>query len=342
MELERDLHQADTMKLKEDMKTLVSKMFDISMYECSEPPPIDNNVDIRNNRDYGSRNGMEESHHACHEPSNTVLFPRTLTMKTNLNVSKTGALDEKMRVLGLVYQPKDLFCRSSMLSNPNFIEIDHRRQQSDSSDADNVCLLSSPNERQHARNQNIFRSKYDQTSRPCTESFQVDWNNIIRPHQRSKAKDTKGAILRRHQSLSAIDTKSTCLTSETKLGEEEKESRRCGMLFRRRSKRQPFLREDISIMKHQIKQLTDMMKSSLKGSEKLRKRIATISRYYEGVISKLQTKIAEVKAEKSRTEIYLTNRISHADFLISKFEHELQRKDKEIKRLKERGDCGEI
>jgi hypothetical protein len=80
-------------------------------------------------------------------------------------------------------------------------------------------------------------------------------------------------------------------------------------------------------MKNQISQLHEMMKVSLSASEKLRKRLATISRYYEGVISKLQDQVAEVKGQKSRMEVDLRNLISERDL-------EMRRKDEEIKRLK--------
>ena len=45
MELERDLLKANEQKLREDLDTVVSKMFDISLYESSELNKEDNIVD---------------------------------------------------------------------------------------------------------------------------------------------------------------------------------------------------------------------------------------------------------------------------------------------------------
>ena len=81
------------------------------------------------------------------------------------------------------------------------------------------------------------------------------------------------------------------------------------------------------MMRNQIKQLQELMKTSLSSSEKLRKRIATISRYYEGVIGQLQSQVAEVKAEKCKKETELKNQLSEAERIISA-------KDQEISRLK--------
>jgi hypothetical protein len=130
----------------------------------------------------------------------------------------------------------------------------------------------------------------------------------------------------------------TSAISVLKLNEDEVGKKRiCGM-FRRRSKTQSFSTVDEFVMKRQISKLREMMKSSLATSEKLRRRIETITKYYEGIISKLQSKVVEVKTEKSRTEVDLRNELSRADFerrmIVSKLEFELRRKDEEISILK--------
>ena len=100
------------------------------------------------------------------------------------------------------------------------------------------------------------------------------------------------------------------------------------------------------LLEQQIARLNENTKTSLVTSEKLRKKLTTITRYYEGVISKLGAKVAEAKMEKSRTEVRLAHTISQANverrLFISKFEKEIQRKQKEIERLKAEGDRGEV
>ena len=91
-------------------------------------------------------------------------------------------------------------------------------------------------------------------------------------------------------------------------------------------------------MKGQIENLHGMMRTSLEASEKLRKRLATISKYYEGVIRKLQQQVVECKMDKTRVEIELRNQLSHADLdrrmTLSQKEAELRQKDREISKLK--------
>jgi len=81
-----------------------------------------------------------------------------------------------------------------------------------------------------------------------------------------------------------------------------------------------------------------MMKTSLSTSEKLRKRLAMISRYYEGIIRKLQEQVVETKKERKSIEVQLANQISTIDHekrvSIMQLEVKLRRKDEEITRLR--------
>uniref|UniRef100_A0A7S4AJN5 Uncharacterized protein n=1 Tax=Pseudo-nitzschia australis TaxID=44445 RepID=A0A7S4AJN5_9STRA len=342
LELERDLHQADATKLREDLKTLVSKMFDISMYESSESTTKSDAVDTQ--RSSISDDFIQSLKDTT--SSNKILFPGIPGAKPSWNVVEKTPTTEKMRIVGLVDKPRYVVRRSRLLSDPGLICIQPRSKGNDFSENDNICLIPSSTEKQRLRNQNVFRiQNQHRVVRPRTKSIPIERRKGIAFPLDGRNKDIKGTIVHRHQSLSAIDTKCTSFTTETKLEEDEKENRRCG-LFRRRSKRQSFSREDVSIMKHQINQLHEMMKTSVGASEKLRKRISTISQYYEGVISKLQTKVAEIKVEKSRAEVDLTNRFSQLDLerrlVTQKFEYALHRKDQEIARLKAEGDRGEV
>jgi hypothetical protein len=91
-------------------------------------------------------------------------------------------------------------------------------------------------------------------------------------------------------------------------------------------------------MREQIDQMQEMMKSSLTASEKLRKRLAMISRYYESIIQKNQEKMAHMKSEKRRMEGDLINQISSIDHAkrvaIIKLESKLRQKEEEIATLK--------
>jgi uncharacterized coiled-coil DUF342 family protein len=91
-------------------------------------------------------------------------------------------------------------------------------------------------------------------------------------------------------------------------------------------------------MRDQLDQLHAMMKTSLSTSEKLRKRLAMISRYYEGIIQKLQEQAAEVKAGKKRMELDLVNKISTIDHekrvTVIQLESKLRQRDEEVARLR--------
>lgn len=91
-------------------------------------------------------------------------------------------------------------------------------------------------------------------------------------------------------------------------------------------------------MRQQISSMHEMMKSSLSTSEKLRKRLAMISRYYEGIIRKFQEQVAEMKVDKRKMEVDLVNRISTIDnkkgFIIIQLESKLRKREEEVARLK--------
>ena len=330
LELERDLHQADVTKLRDDLKTVVSKMFDISLYESTkESNDIDENRDTDNNKSLNN--------HTV-KPSTNKIYPTKIEgPETTLNIP--GPTLEKIRIVGLVDQPRQprhVVRRLPVLSDPGLISTHSRSQWSECSDE--IHLIPSP--KGEVRNQNVFRTRsHHTTSHPRTESIQ----RVQRPRN-FHGKGTRNNFKHRHRSLSVDAKIGTRLIPEMK-ADDEGNNKLCGM-FRRRSKRQSFSRDSESVMKYQISQLHEMMKTSMAASEKLRKRIATISRYYESVISKIQTQVVEIKTEKSRTEVGLTNRLSEADLerrmIVSKFECELRRKDEEIARLKVGADRGEV
>jgi len=261
--------------------------------------------------------------HPIKASTDKMYSTEVLGSKTPLNVSRTTS--GKIQIEGLADQPPEprlrprpRVRRPPLLSDPGLISMN-----------------------QPLRNQNVFRTHSGHTThRPRTKSLrdQHCCVAVISP-KNFNGKSNKC----RHRSLSVDAQTSTRLISKMKQ-ENVGNNKICGM-FRRRTK-QSFSRDNESVMKYQITKLHEMMKTSLAASEKLRKRIATVSKYYESVISKLQSQIVDIKTEKSRTTVDLTNKLSEADLktrmIVSKLEFELRRKDEEISRLKGGADRGKV
>lgn len=336
LELERDLYEADVTKLRDDLKTVVSKMFDISLYESMNESDV-----IEENR---NKNENKLNHPI--KPSTDKMYSTEVEdSKTPLNISRTTS--GTIQIVGLADQhvdprPHVVVRRSPLLSDPGLISMQSRNKLTGYSDGSHLL----PTRQNHPlRNQNVFRTQSRRTAhRPRTKSLRAQHCcvAVISPGN-FNGSDNKNNFQCRRRSLSVDAKTSTKLTPKMKQ-ENVGDNKICGM-FRRRSK-QSFSRDNESVMKYQITKLHEMMKTSLAASEKLRKRIATVSKYYESVISKLQSQVVEIKTEKSRTAVDLTNRLSEADLrtrmIVSKLEFELRRKDEVISRLKARADRGKV
>ena len=315
LKLERDLNQADVTKLQDDLKTVVSKMFDISLYDS-----------------------MQESHtsEACSTKENRT------SLHTNEQISPRS---EKIRIVGLAdpapaRRRRDVTCRSHLLNDTNLglNNVHPRSPVPVGAYSDHIHRMPSRGRQPLPhRDQNIFRIRNHHTAQhQRAESVRVDLlsmgsvapKNII--HKVAKNNFQR----RRHRSLSIDSHASTRLIMKTK-DEDAGKKKMCRLFRRRSSKNHLFSTVDEFVMKHQILKLREMMKTSLAASEKLRRRIATITKYYEGIISKLQAKVVEVKTEKSKAEIEMR-------MLVSKLEFKLRRKDEEIVRLKAKKDNDEI
>ncbi len=349
MELERDLHLADAAKLREDLNTVVSKMFDISMYESSD---IDESIAA-----------IKENIDSCQPEKRLALALRPNTtypnknhslaiIAKNLGLSKDGTNKkpfkrENIRILGIVDQPRHAVRRLPQSSDPGAARVTSHDGWSRFSEADTTRLLPLPSGHQTLRDQNVFRKRdNDSGRRPQTEVIQPRRQSMPRVPPNTAGRDSKRTILHRHKMLSGVDTHSTSLVTENCDEETETQKKRCKMLFRCRSKKRSYSKDDVSGLKQQINQLKETMRMSLAASEKLRKILKASTRYYEGVISKLRKKVADVKREKSRAQDDLANAISQVDverrLEKSKFEYELRRKDEEIARLKAGIDQGEV
>lgn len=264
MELERDLLHADAEKLREDLKTLVSKMFDISMYESSDP--VDENiVSIKETAD------TCRSHKRLGYPMPPIDPSKEGTCSTEpiignrdiqrYETNETSSPRENIRILGLIDQPRHATRQLRRLSDP-LVYSEHNAHGSTSSDSDTTCLLP---ESKPLRNQNIFRMR-----RNCVKSrIRMDSSrtkqqrNLPLCSENTVGEKIEGTAIYRHRSLSHVETRSTSLVTEMYDAEEETEKRRCGKIFRRRRKQRLFSKQDVFVlMKKQIYQLNERMKTS--------------------------------------------------------------------------------
>ncbi len=350
MELERDLHLADAAKLQEDLKTLVSKMFDISMYES--PDLVDESIVAIKERINTCQSGKSlaltcRPSATSHHKNNSVTIIAKNRDPFEDGTKKKPIRKENIRILGVVDQPQHAVRQLPPSSDPGAARVTSCDDWSRLSETGSAHLQPSHSKAQTRRDQNVFRIRDNYPGRlPRTNAIRVQREDVDRDSSNRKGKELKRTILHRRKSLSGVDTHVTSLVTETFDDAKESEKKRCKLLFRCRSKQRPCSKEDVSILKQQINQLKETMRTSLTASEKLRKRLKVTTRYYEDIIGKLQTKFAETKLEKSRALEDLANTISQVDverrLEKSKHEYELRRKDKEIERLKAAIDRGEI
>ena len=342
MELERDLHLADAEKLREDLKTIVSKMFDISMYESSEPL-CENMASINETTD------------PCHSKRRLgYLLPSTDMSKEGSNpmerheTNTTSSRRENIPVLGLIDQPRHTTCPLPQLTYPSLIHSEYNANGSYSSETDTTSLLPLSPECKPLRNQNIFRTRRnpEEPRRRTDSRWAKQQRNLPLRSDSTAEKKSEGINICRHESLSPVDTHSTSLVTEMYDEQEKTEKRSCGLIFRCRRKQQLFSEQDINVLKQQIYKLSERTKTSTATSEKLRKRLGVMRRQYEGVISTLQTNLEEAREEKARAQIDLANLAPQIDIERrieqSNFEYEIWQKNKQIRRSKAMMDQGEI
>lgn len=338
-ELERDLHRADANKLREDLETCIELMFDISTVAGQSTLEAEGEAnDEANDR---PRNALVL---ALKEKLQQLAFGETACMgpvedSTLLGDRQTHELPQTMCILGLSEQPRPVLRHWPIVRDQGFTSVDELSEWSDCSDS--VRLLPSLNKGSEPRNQDVFRRRsYSKALRRSrTESFQkqsrqeaYSYSSIgLQSKQPRRRRSSSGDRNRDRQSMGMVDRS-------------ERGDKMCG-IFRRRSKGVSVSEKDVSVMKSQIKRLDALMKTYMAASEKLRKRLATISHYYEGVICKLEEQVAELKAENSSAEVGLRDQLATADLerrmTLSRFESELRKKDEEIAILKY-ADHGEV
>jgi hypothetical protein len=297
LELERDLYHADATKLREDLKTCVEKMFDISLYESTvEDGASPKRIEAVKRKLLRAPSGEQKT-------------------ADNLDIDDQP---QQLRILGLSSHPrKVLNTRIPLLSDPTLLTFSSGQQWSE--DSDSAHLLPSTQECEPLRDQDVFRRRGHRSFR----------------RQKTKTSSTlpfiSGHTYRKRKTTDALRSRSFSMERNvyhhpTEADSEKNETKMCGM-FRRRSKQARNLRQsNTHILRNQVKQMQELMETSLSSSEKLRKRIATISRYYEGVIGQLQTQVTDTKSEMWRNESVLKTQLLEAERLICA-------KDREIAKL---------
>ena len=339
LELERDLFKADASKVRDDLETCVARMFDISLVAGQSSLELDVTRDRpaeRQSQEVFRKHDETASdlkaNGRSHKTPKAPVMPKaskrpqpTRPPPTRLaEVNEcTHALSEApngvsqgSNVPTIESRCTDENANSQLGVNPNQSRkiLRRRSYRSDPSGGSRATRVElRPSVPVTIRTNDIFREGYQ---RPVSDS--------VRPAAKSQA-----PVSRRRCKSESIENRYPEPASE------EKEPRICGIFRRRHHHRRSSSKEqDIALMREQIDQMQEMMKSSLTASEKLRKRLAMISRYYESIIQKNQEKMAHMKNEKRRMESDLINQISSIDHekrvAIIKLESKLRQKDEEI------------
>lgn len=320
LELERDLYKADAAKLRDDLKTCVDRMFDISAVaggSSSEPDhaKVETSVPAnRNPHDIHQRKPFPDDPTFSAIPPSSNIYGKSAKVQSR---SSSG-------LLGPIYCKSQQTRTATIRRSPSMSDPTKRTQfVTTPFVAEAFPLLGA------APVHGIFRPR---PPVPCTEN-----PSTISSTQSNLRGPIADAKQRRHKSFSSAIGNAT-ETNETNAEVDGKENRMCGLFRRRSFRRGSHKSKDIAIMRGQIDQLHTMMKDSLETSEKLRKRLAMISRYYEGIIRRFQEQMAEAKAEKARIKADLDAKISTLDHdrrvTIVQLESKLRQRDNELTRLK--------
>ena len=351
LELERDLYQADATKLKQDLKTCVDNMFDLTLVEQAAALQKEEEQE-NHNRSSGSADNenqkpFKDTERVTHPSKSSNPSSLPLGEMRILGLAESGSANEEevhhtihsKQIPALNTVERRVVRRSPTLSDPDLLHIQYTTQTSDLTEDDSVFPLLADYERGRgswqvgSNKQDVFRK------RTPIERHKKDSSKQNNPHAKSRRSrslsTSRGGMQRK---LICRDTR-----QDDDAGEYQK-GKMCGIgLLRplcRSSKRSASnaRNADIAMLKKQISNLHEMMRTSLDASEKLRGRIATISRYYEGVIGKLQEDLVECKVSKNRMEVELRSQLSQADLdrkmSLTQKDEAIRRKNEEISILK--------
>ena len=310
LELERDLFKADASKMRDDLKTCVERMYDISVLagESSlEPDKKQATTTSAHCQDIFRTNEASaadfDSTRAGRMPKSTTIVPQkeSVSVTPSLESCRPCITQNQLRV-------GSEQTRSIIRQREYSAERKSRQRHS------SVEILMEPHD--SSRIETVLRPEVE----PRRNSFSVQSPGGC-PSRRCRAK--------------SLSTERCCEAHDA----DGKENRRCCMFRRRQQTRNSALKEDdVAIMRQQIAEMHEMVKASLTTSEKLNKRLAMISKYYESIIQKLQEKICRMKNEKRRMEVDLINQASSIDHekrvAIIMLESKLRQREEEITKLK--------
>lgn len=318
IELERDLYQADASKLKDDLKTCVDRMFDISAVAGNSFLPEESQTsklatDRGDQAIFRPPSSPEDSSippipQAAHLSQSTSTSGRTMPM------SEFSSPEAPRRRISIRRKPS----KSDPSTSASF-----RTRESVVADA---FPFPGSSYSRHIFRRNSERAKPDSPAKTLsTQSISI----------KSPPLDPS----RRRRSFSDVISSPPRAQIDVDNEASVERKRMCGLFRRRSSKRSIARAQEVATMRKKIDQLHTMMTASLETSEKLRKRLAMISRYYEGIIKKAQQQMIEIKTEKSKMKTDFESKLALLDHskrvVVKDLEMQLQQRNEEIKRLKE-------
>ena len=305
LELERDLYKADASKLKDDLKTCVERMFDISVVAGSSAATSETAVHA------------ERQTYVHHD----VLRSGVSRAASSIPPISHSSPTDSRGVLGNHEYSQKLFHSQKVSCGPIVYK---QASKSDPAASNTFCI---------------------QKSSADTDAFPLLGSSYSHELFRRDPKSSSIPSPAKSESTRSVSTQSPPADHDGERHDAFSENavdskRRCGLFRRRNSKQSLTNAKEVISMGEQIDQLHVMMKVSLQTSEKLRKRLAIISRYYEGIIRKLQQQMVEVKTEYSKRKANMDSKMAQLDHekrvAVLHLERQLQQRDGEIRALKEK------
>jgi hypothetical protein len=343
LELERDLFQADATKAKEDLRICVGRMFDISLVGGDISPP---------ESDDGRENPALVSQDVFRPKSSTqgIAFSKFVANQGLPDLQDPSAPSNQDRVA-----PQHVIQKENGLATNDipvdFQQLRHLQHPSFPSIVTTSSIsATSQTQRAQQKGRGLVRKTWDshnyrKESHPGKLAKHATWAEFPQAHGQPE----RGSKSDRCTSPTP-STRNRCQTPRstphklwrtTDLGESSDKENRMGGLFKRKPQQSLPLYSyavDVATMRQEIERLQERMKSSVLTAGHLRKRLATVSRYYEGVLRKVEERMASMKIANERMEIDLLNQIStiyhEKRVTVVKFESTLRQREDEIARLK--------
>lgn len=313
LELERDLYKADASKLKEDLKTCVDRMFDISANAGSFLFPEETKAPPR---------------------GKTVRDQAILRPPTSFTGSTVPPIQSSSPIVRQSKRGRVKDVRSYPTNIPRHSRGGTSQKFASPSDTTNLHRLKS----EEPLMEDAFPLLSTSFSRPIIRTSQTRSPSPSSSYSKDTRNPSFETSNRRRSYSEGMRTSCLVIRRMDDPEDANKDPRICGMFRRRQSKRTTAAKaDDVAVMRNKIDQLHSMMRTSLQTSEKLRKRLAMISRYYEGVICKLQEQMVEIKTEKTKLRADMDSKVSCLDHekrvSVLQLESQLRKREDEIRLL---------